>query len=74
MYQEYQTSEASLFRCNMADKDFIRDSNSGALINNDVSGFEHYRMNRRKAKKDLSVEQRLRELERLVDLLIKERN
>lgn len=57
----------------MTDKAFVRDDASSALINTDSSGFEQYRMNRRKAKYQRTLEQRVEDLERLVGILMKER-
>jgi hypothetical protein len=58
----------------MADKEFVRDEASQALINSDVSGFEQYKMNRVRAQKTRSLEQRVVELENLVTILMKDYN
>ncbi len=60
------------YRCNMADDDFVRDENSHALINSDTNGFESYKMHRQRAKRQISFEERISELERLVKILMKE--
>lgn len=72
LFQQFQTYEQLLYRCNIMADDFNRDETSGALINSDDEGFERYKKTRARLKKTNNLEQRVAVLEEMVLKLVRE--